>query len=146
MADGVTIVLDTKTFIKAVKDYLAATDRTMDSYVKEIAYRVRTRLRAYTPVDTGRLVGNWAGPTKTADNEYTVSNDTPYAAVVEYGGYPGVGPRTVELQGRDLGEGYNAEPGIYSLQAPHGMVRRALADEARNLKLLTDAIKKNWGK
>jgi hypothetical protein len=40
--------------------------------------------------------------------EFTLSNNLPYAHVIEYGGYPGDGPNTV---------------GGYSKQAPQGVVR-----------------------
>lgn len=89
-----------------------------------------------TPVDTGRARANWmasgASPssdvTEAADkagnktiaemtafvtgavdlSEFTLTNNLPYAEVLEFGGYPGDGPETV---------------GGYSKQAPHGMVR-----------------------
>lgn len=104
-----------------------------------------------TPVDTGRARANWtaalaqpatgttektdktknAGPTvaemtafingSTNATEFTLANNLPYAAVLEFGGYPGDGPNTV---------------GGYSKQAPAGMVR---VNAARFEKILEAA-------
>jgi hypothetical protein len=88
-----------------------------------------------TPVDTGRARANWmiagatpAGGTSTSTDssgsstinemtafvagskltEFTLANNLPYASVLEFGGYPGDGPKTA---------------GGFSTQAPQGMVR-----------------------
>jgi hypothetical protein len=68
-----------------------------------------------TPVDTGRLRQGWQIE-KTKDG-YRIFNALPYAEVVEFGGYKGVGGKTVSNSG-----------GIYSRQAPTGMVRVSIAD------------------
>lgn len=82
------------------------------------------------PVDTGALKANRSpavavsrGTRITWSTGYTL----PYAGVLEYGGYPGVGPKTVALGGGDLGAGFVGGAGIYSRQAPLGWVRKALA-------------------
>ena len=100
-----------------------------------------------TPVDTGRLQGNWqiskpspksgeierkgkGGP--LADNRaqvrkpdnYWLVNNLPYAAVVEFGRF-GTGPgKTTKTEGG------------FSVQAPHGMVRTNLIRVRQNLKRL----------
>lgn len=93
-----------------------------------------------SPVDTGRFRANWMisgrqpdtsttqetdkSGGKTVDSAtnfilsagdygmFTLSNNLPYAHVIEYGGYPGDGPNTV---------------GGFSKQAPNGMVRTNIA-------------------
>lgn len=66
---------------------LAGTDRTGDTAVAKAADYVLKN-------------SDWS--------EFTLTNNLPYAPVVEFGGYPGDGPNTV---------------GGYSKQAPAGMVR-----------------------
>lgn len=95
-----------------------------------------------TPVDKGRARGNWntnigsanlgkqanapkgqaplrraATELKPSEMKDTVyfSNNLPYISALEFGKYPGVGPKTVSGAG-----------GIYSKQAPEGMVRKNL--------------------
>lgn len=92
-----------------------------------------------TPVDSGRLRGNWQTsinkqPVKKRrlrkpetvlrevkrelkesdiEDEVFFTNKLPYAGIVEFGDYPGVGPKTVRGAG-----------GIFSSQSPQGMVRK----------------------
>ena len=57
--------------------------------------------------------------------EFTLSNNLPYAAVIEFGGYPGDGPNTV---------------GGFSKQAPQGVVR---VNTIRFQRLLDEAAREN---
>jgi len=54
-------------------------------------------------------------PSEMEDTIY-FSNNLPYISALEFGEYPGVGPKTVQGAG-----------GIYSKQAPSGMVRQNIA-------------------
>ena len=53
------------------------------------------------------------------DGGYSFGNPTAYANTLEQGAYPGVGPRTVAVGG-----------GIYSRQAPGGILAPILEDQA----------------
>lgn len=83
-------------------------------YVRAVALTVYNRIRARTPVDEGALRTAWRYRANPA--RIRISNSKEYAGVVEFGGYRGVGPRTVAGNG-----------GIYSRQAPRGMVRITVA-------------------
>jgi hypothetical protein len=57
-----------------------------------------------------------------------ITNGLPYAAVVEYGLYPGIGDKTVEGQNPMTGGG------AFSRQAPKGMLEVTLNDVRTNLR------------
>ena len=99
-----------------------------------------------TPVDTGDLQAAWSPVEQSGDLTYQVRNDTPYGALLEYGGYRRVGPRTVQLGGGDLGLGFVAGGGVYSKQAPLGFVRKALVASWQPWHLrLRNALSMAWG-
>jgi len=101
-----------------------------DSAVRQSLDDAGRLMDSTVPVDTGALRANRSpavsgsrGNRITWSTGYTL----PYAGVLEYGGYPGVGPKTVALGGGDLGAGFTAGAGIYAKQSPLGWVRKALA-------------------
>lgn len=108
---------------------------------------VRSAIVATTPVSTGVLRDSWSPVTQGRDAlAWGISTDLIYAPVLEYGGYPGVGPKTVALGGGALGAGFIGDAGIYSTQAPLGWVRRALAHAAPGfLRALEHEITQAWG-
>ena len=108
--------------------------RIPDRKILEIQLRIARfcieRILARTPIDTGRLISNWqvtigvvpsgepllSDPLSEALSELLdlgpfqvvhVTNNTPYAEVVEHGEFEGDGPRTI---------------GGFSTQSPDGMV------------------------
>ena len=88
-----------------------------------------------SPVDTGRLRASWPPPTpRGSELIWGTGTTLAYAPTLEYGGYARVGPRTIQLAGGDIGEGFVADEGIYSKQAPLGFVRRALANAAKSYR------------
>lgn len=99
-----------------------------------------------SPVDTGRLRESWAPPHERGSPLiWGTETAVEYAGILEYGGYRGVGPKTVALAGGDLGAGFVAEGGIYSQQAPLGFVRRALAAMLEPFKLrLSGMLQQGW--
>lgn len=110
------------------------------------AQALRTELVSTSPVDTGSLRDHW-GPVSPGASPmaWQVSNSAPYAAILEYGGYRGIGPKTVGLGGGSLGEGFVADGGIYSRQAPLGFVRRALANTAEPLRVrIRTVLSRAW--
>ncbi len=117
--------------------------------VRKTAIGLYSAIITESPVDTGRFRANWMvsgrqpdttttfeldkSGSKTIDKMtnfilsasdygmFTLSNNLPYAHVIEYGGYPGDGPNTV---------------GGFSKQAPQGVVR---VNIARFEQLLNEA-------
>lgn len=96
-----------------------------EAFVAGVALAIHTKIVERTPVGEGppRRKGRIPGAlrrawlvTKTSTG-YTITNDKEYGPVVEFGWYPGVGPRTVATS-----------EGIFSTQAPAGMVRLTLAE------------------
>jgi hypothetical protein len=79
------------------------------------------------PVDTTRLAMSRTAAHSPAPLTWATGYPLDYALTLEYGGYPGVGRKTVQLGGGPIGAGFAGGAGIYSKQAPLGWVRRALA-------------------
>ena len=102
---------------------------------------------AATPVDSGDLKASWSQATQAGDAlTWQVSTDVYYAPILEYGGYRTPGPRTARLGGGDLGAGFMAGAGVYSLQAPLGWVRRALAGTVQPFRVrLREVLRQAWG-
>jgi len=84
---------------------------------EDAAITIRNLVIGRTPVDTGALKSSWSAVKRTSGG-FSFENDKEYAVIVEEGRYTGLGPRTVRQQG-----------GIYSRQAPGGMLAPILADE-----------------
>ena len=104
--------------------------------VQAQAVALRAELVATSPVDTGYLRAHWSPVTPgSSPLAWKVQNSAPYAPILEYGGYRGIGLKTVGLAGGSLGAGFVAGAGIYSRQAPLGFVRRALANTAEPLRV-----------
>ena len=69
----------------------------------------------------------------------------PYAGVIEFGGYPGVGPKTERVGGQQLAPGIEINDGIYPKQRPAAPVRRGLAKEQRAyIRGLRQILRKHW--
>ena len=98
-----------------------------DRVVFTVAQEVLSSIKRGWPVDTGVSRNAWIGPTKVAPAAYQLSNPYIYARVIEYGGYPGVGPKTERTGGETLPGGFDVNAGVYPVQVPHAPVRRALA-------------------
>lgn len=121
---------------------------TVNNMVRLISLHIFNGVVLKTPVDEGHLRAAWnislnepafievpgeAGQ-KTLPVEMGmfprvyITNGLPYAAVVEYGLYRGMGPKTKE------GTNPTTGGGIFSRQAPAGMVEVTLNDVHKNLK------------
>lgn len=120
-------------------------ENDMTQILKSIVLESLSRIIERTPVDTGRLRGNWQVAVGSApDTELTITdktgsatmqkargiisdinldtriilvNNLPYARVVEEGLYPGVGPATSATNG-----------GIFSTLATEGMLEITVAE------------------
>ena len=124
-----SFTLDVKAFCEKAK-------KNPETVMRAVSLKLFSAIIQASPVDTGRFRMNWqaAGPTprggivagedKTGSSatasaqtfitnsaawqEFTLTNNLPYANVIEFGGYPGDGPNTI---------------GGFSKQAPNGCVR-----------------------
>lgn len=99
----------------------------MDNIARSEAGLLRDDIVEGWPVDTGASRAGWQGPTKVGHAHYRLRNDYDYAAVIEYGGYPGVGPKTERVGSHVLPGGVAVNGGIYPSQRPAAPVRRAIS-------------------
>ena len=123
-------------FALDVSKWVAKAKVAPERVVRSVTIKLRSAVIKGSPIDTGRFRNNWfaSGATpssetttanaKTGDaainratqvvvgiadwTNMTLTNNLPYAEVIEFGGYPGDGPNTV---------------GGFSKQAPQGCVR-----------------------
>ena len=123
-------------FDDQMRAFAKKANMSVEKTVKGTAIKLFSAVIKSSPVDTGRFRANWTAAgvqpsTVTTDmtdksgaaatgamvnyinsakgqTVFTLSNNLPYAHVIEYGGYPGDGPNTV---------------GGFSKQAPQGVVR-----------------------
>ena len=123
-------------FALDVSKWVAKAKSAPERVVRSVTIKLWSAVIKGSPIDTGRFRNNWfaSGATpssetttanaKTGDaainrakqvvvgiadwTNMTLTNNLPYANVIEFGGYPGDGPNTV---------------GGFSKQAPQGCVR-----------------------
>lgn len=119
-----------------VKAFCDKAKKNQETVMRAVSMSLFSDIIYESPVDTGRFKLNWqaSGPAPRTGTlsgvdptgsgavasmqtyitnssqwqEFTLTNNLPYAAVIEFGGYPGDGPNTI---------------GGYSRQAPQGLVR-----------------------
>jgi len=122
-------------FASEVKHASNVIGKSFDETAKQVTFALFKAVIVSTPVDTGRLRGNWQttknSPAKGTTNRrgesgaisearstinkaglYYLTNNLPYAAVAEYG-----------LWGKGSGATHKTAGTGFSIQAPHGMVR-----------------------
>lgn len=138
------------TFEEQVAAFIKKAKENPEKVARAVSIKLFSAVILATPVDTGRLRMNWqasgatpatgdlAGTDKSGASarrsvtqfvtssaeweQFTLSNNLPYAEKIEFGGYAGGGPKTT--------------PDGFSTQAPAGMVRvntarfQALIDRA----------------
>ena len=134
-----------KKFVVDISRWVDAAKGKVDDVVRKVLYDVSNTIILRTPVDTGRLRGNWqfgedaipqgetgsaAAPNfvsqinkAKAGHIYYIANNLPYAAVVEYGQYPNPPKHPT---GKTVGG--------YSSQAPAGMVRVTVLEYSSYLR------------
>ena len=123
-------------FALDVSKWVAKAKVAPERVVRSVTIKLWSAVIKGSPVDTGRFRGNWFASGSTPSGEVshtmdktggatinnatqvvvgiadwtnmTLTNNLPYANVIEFGGYPGDGPNTV---------------GGFSKQAPQGCVR-----------------------
>lgn len=130
------------TWTAAINKASELLDISVNDVTRLLALQIFSGVVSRTPVDDGHLraawnisinneeyvttpggKGNWNLPTDLGRFPIIyITNGLPYAAVVEYGLYPGIGPKTV------AGNNPTTGGGIFSRQAPVGMVEVTIAE------------------
>ena len=123
-------------FEDQMRAFARRANMSVEKTIKGTSIKLFSAVIKSSPVDTGRFRANWTAAgvqpstvtTSSTDKSgsaaigamtsyinsangqtvFTLSNNLPYAHVIEYGGYPGDGPNTV---------------GGFSKQAPQGIIR-----------------------
>ena len=104
--------------VKGVKQIRPSRIGAIRAVIRPIVEKIRQLVIARTPVDKGTAKAGWS-ELYTAPEGLSFTNPVAYMHVLEEGLYPGVGPKTVAYAG-----------GIYSSQAPGGMITPIMEDKA----------------
>lgn len=115
------------TLAQLVRSYGEKVISQIDSIARAEAGELRDEIVKGWPVDTGASRAGWQGPAKVAEGVYRLRNDYDYAPTIEYGGYPGVGPKTEVVGSHVLPGGIAVNSGIYPSQRPAAPVRQAIS-------------------
>lgn len=127
----------------ALQRLITVTEHQADQVVAEVATAVLADIVDGWPVDSGVSRAAWWGPRKVGPAQYQLGNPTLYAATIEYGGYPGIGPKTEAGGGENLGHDIVTNRGIYPKQKPAAPVRRALAKHAGEISEKLAAVQQH---
>jgi len=103
--------------MERLRELVAGIPAAAQSALQDVAETLRRLALGRTPYATGELYRSWSSVTRE-EGGFSFSTDVPYAEVLERGLYPGVGPRTVEVEG-----------GIFSRQAPGGILTPIVEDD-----------------
>lgn len=90
-----------------------------EAKVRHAAFSLLSKIQAKSPVDTGEFRRAWT-ISEREPFHFVVSNDKPYAMVLEYGLYP-----------QNPVKGKGKTQGGYSIQAPKGFARISI-EEVKN--------------
>lgn len=144
MADRVQFDIDTRSFTQAMRRFAERSELGGERVLRMTALSVQTDVTDHWPRDTGQSAGKWQ-VRRLSREEYELRNRAPYAVTIEFGGYPGVGPKTVRLGPQRLAEGIVTNAGIYPKQKPAAPLRRALARHQRMFEGETaDMLQREW--
>ena len=144
---SVTFEMQTQRFNNALRRFVAGRLAQADRIVFEQAAELLGDIVEDWPVDEGTSRAAWAGPTRRGHAHYRLSNAMPYAGVIEFGGYPGIGPKTIEIPNVIFPGGLSVEGGIFPSQKPAAPVRRNLEKRRRiMIEELAKDQRQNWGK
>jgi hypothetical protein len=126
--------------------FLVTTTHGADAAVFGVAADVLADTMRGWPVDTGVSRAAWFGPVKVEEAAYQIGNPLRYARIIEYGGYPGVGPKTAAFGGATLPGGLAINAGIYPTQRPEAPLRRALAKAYGQMgRAIATHLRQTWG-
>ena len=150
MVEHVAIILDTARFSARLAQFAAATGRDTEQVVFEVAAQVLGDTQAGWPVaeiDGGASRAAWWGPRRIGPLAVQIGNPLIYAKVIEYGGYPGVGPKTERFSGTRLTGSFPINPGVYPRQKPQAPLRRALSKTYGTMgKAIKASHQQHWGR
>lgn len=118
--------MDTEEWTKVLSRY----PKALTAALEDLASTFKTLAEGRTPVKTGFLKRSWSGIDVTSTG-FSFGTNVSYAEILEKGLYKSVGKRTVEFEG-----------GIYSRQAPGGILGPLLTDEAKLVSVLQLFLKK----
>jgi hypothetical protein len=145
MADRIEFTLDLTRFNRKVSALASHAEQDALQVVMAVAADVLADTVQGWPVDTGLSRGAWWGPRRVGPAAAQIGNPVRYARVIEYGGYRGVGPKTVRVGGQRLPAGLSINPGIYPRQRPAAPLRRALATNYGHMtRLLRERLRRRW--
>jgi len=123
-----------------IRDYAKGTIEDVDKEFLHQATLLRNDIVRGWPVDTGASRAGWQGPIRRGYAHYEVVNNFVYAPIIEFGGYPGVGPKTQFAGGVANAERIDFNPGIYPTQKPPAPVRRALSKRKKELQDIRNSL------
>lgn len=98
----------------------------VEASLEDVAKFVRSLAIGRSPEASGAFGTSW-GQIEEAEGGYSFTNPLPYAHVLEFGLYPGLGPRTTP----------GPDAGIYSRQAREGVVRPILEESDTAIAVAT---------
>ena len=117
----------TKQLVQDIQAHTRRELRSLDRVIREQATLLRNDIVTGWPVETGASRAAWQGPFKEGPASYVLRNNMVYAAVIEFGGYRGVGPKTAQVGAFFLPGGIGVNGGIYPTQRPAAPVRQGLS-------------------
>lgn len=123
-----------RTLSQILADYGERVMAQADAVARAEAGELRDDIVKGSPVDKGTFRAAWQGPTKVGVAHYRVTNNTDYGPTIEYGGYPGVGPKTARVGATVLPGGVEVNSGIYPSQRPAAPVRQGISKRTLPLR------------
>jgi hypothetical protein len=115
--------------IESIQSLLSGVPGMFDLAVQDVAKTLRNLVIGRTPVLTGALKKSWSTVSRTSVG-FTFGTDLDYAQILEEGLYRGVGPRTVA-----------SGSGVFSRQAPSGIIGPLLEDERMIDRVATEIVR-----
>jgi len=125
---------------RLLQRYARTVEADIDVVLREHSTVLRNDIVTNWPVDTGASRAGWQGPIRVAYAHYEVVNNFDYAPIIEFGGYPGVGPKTVLITATTLPGGIPVAGGIFPSQVAHAPVRRAISAANVNVRLALSRV------
>jgi hypothetical protein len=130
---------------KLLEEFGAAPSELIDALLGQAEATFTRIIQGNTPYDPtaedkssgDHIKASWASEIDKQGQSLTIGTDFVYAPVLDFGGYPGVGPRTVAGSG-----------GIFSRQAPAGIIQPILKDASvldKALEMIAAKLPKKFG-
>ena len=124
--------------------FLRLVERDLETVLDRMSLLLLREVQLGWPVDSGVSRAAWTlGHARQLIRE--IVNTSAYARVIEFGGYPGVGPKTVQRGAEQLPGEISIGAGIFPSQRPSAPLRRALAKIQPELdRQVADVIRRAW--